>query len=293
MYDQSSVWIASGLFLSMLLSMEIGLQIGRRKAATVNESTKSQINAIQASMLGLLALVLGFTFSLALQRYDDRSQTVVKEANAIRTTYLRAQLLPVSMRDELQTLVRRYLDIRIQESRFTLVDTAIREPLLLQTNQMIEELWRYARRAAEEDVQFVTSGLFIQSLNELIDAFGTSDAVLNRHIPEIVFFLLFVTFAMTATILGCASGIAGNRPPFATIVLVALIVLVTFMVIDLDRPRRGLIQISYESLISLQQTIEHSHSHTAQLSSPPDVPVTLDIVGVQESKRFRARVDPG
>ena len=116
MYDQSSTVIVSGLFICMLLSMEIGYQSGRRKQAIATESMKSQANAVLVSMLGLLALLPGFTFSLALQRYDDRSQAVVAEANAIGTTYLRAQLLPKGMHDEVQALLRQYLDVRIRKA---------------------------------------------------------------------------------------------------------------------------------------------------------------------------------
>ena len=94
MYNYSSVLIVAILFVFMVLAIEAGYRIGGRTQSLVNESTKTQINAIQASLLGILALLLGFTFSLSLQRFDSRSEAVVNEANAIGTTYLRAQLLP-------------------------------------------------------------------------------------------------------------------------------------------------------------------------------------------------------
>jgi len=269
MYSQSSVLIVSGLFISMLLAMEIGFQSGRRQQASATEAI-TQANAVLASMLGLLGLLLAFTFSAALQRYDDRSQTVVAEANAIGTTYLRARLLPGGMQGEVQALLRQYLDVRIQEGRVDATDPVLHESLLNEAKLMEAQLWSHAVKAAELDGRPVTSGLFIQSLNELIDTSGTRNAALNRHVPEIVLFLMFATIVLTTATLGYASGIAGHRVTLAALVMVTLIALVVYLIIDLDRPRRGAIQVRHESLLSLQQTIGAMPDHTAKPDSPPD-----------------------
>ena len=102
MYNLNSVLITMILFLCLVLAIEAGYRVGRRFQDVTNEVSKSKVDAIQASLLGVLALILGFTFSLSLQRYDSRSEAVVDEANAIGTTYLRAQLLPVSIRNKVQ-----------------------------------------------------------------------------------------------------------------------------------------------------------------------------------------------
>ena len=269
MYSQSSFLIVLGLFIFMLLAMEIGFRSGRRKQASVVEAI-TQANSVLVSMLGLLALLLAFTFSAALQRYEDRSQTVVAEANAIGTTYLRARLLPGGMQDEVQEVLRQYLDVRIQEGRVDATEPALHESLLHQAKLMEAELWSHAVRAAELDKSVVTSGLFIQSLNELIDTSATRDAALNRQVPEIVLFLMLATIVLTTATLGYASGIAGHRVTLAAFVLVTLIALVVYLIIDLDRPRRGAIQVSHESMLNLQQTIGTAQGHAAQPGSPPD-----------------------
>ena len=267
MYDQSSILIVSGLFLCMLLSIEIGFRIrsSRRKQAITAEAI-TQANAVLVSMLGLLALLLAFTFSAALQRYDDRSQAVVAEANAIGTTHLRAQLLPRGMHDEVQALLRQYLDNRIQEGRVDFADAVKREALLRQAKLIEAQLWSHAVMAAEQDGRSISSGLFIQSLNELIDASSTRKAANSRHVPEIVIFLLFATVVITTATLGFASGIAGHRVTLAALVLVVLIALVVYLIIDLDRPRRGSIQVSQESMLSLQKTIG-AQGPTSQLGT--------------------------
>ena len=76
-----------------------------------------------------------------------------------------------------------------------------------------------------------------------------------RHVPEIVLRILFATFAMTAAVLGSSAGIAAHRPPLASVLLMALVVLVTYLIIDLDRPRRGTIQVSQAPMLELQQSM--------------------------------------
>jgi hypothetical protein len=83
---------------------------------------------------------------------------------------------------------------------------------------------------------------------------------------------MFATIVLTTATLGYASGIAGHRVTLAAFVLVTLIALVVYLIIDLDRPRRGAIQVSHESMLSLQQSIRAAPSHTAQPYSPPDAP---------------------
>lgn len=274
MYSQNSVIIVLGLFLCMLLAMEFGFRSGNRKQVNTPEAI-TQANSVLVSMLGLLALLLAFTFSAALQRYEDRSQTVVVEANAIGTTYLRARLLPGGMADEVQATLRQYLDIRIQEGR---VDAAVPElhaSLVSQAKLLEDQLWSQAVRAAKLDSNPVTSGLYIQSLNELIDTSGTRNAALNRHVPEFVLLVMFTTIVLMAATLGYASGIAGHRVTLAAFVLVILIALFVYLILDLDSPRRGVIQVSHENMLSLEQTIAATQGHAAQPGTPPDATKAL------------------
>ena len=269
MYRQGSALIGSGLFICMLLSMEIGFGIGCLNQVSETE-VLTQANAVLVSMLGLLSLLLAFTFSAALQRYEHRSETVVVEANAIEATYLTARLLPGGLGDEAQALLRQYVDIRIQEGHVDASQPALRKSVLHQAKLMEAQLWNHAERAAELDPGVVTSGLFIQCLNELISASGTRTEALKRHVPDIVIFLMLVTSVMTAVTLGYASGIAGHRVTLAAFILMVLIALVVYLILDLDRPRRGAIRVSHESMLSLQENIGTASGHAAKPNDPPD-----------------------
>lgn len=258
MYDHSSVLIVGILFVALILATEAGYRLGRRADSGTSQSSKSQINSIQASILGVLALLLGFTFSLSLQRYDSRSQAVINEANAIGTVMLRTELLPESVRAETQELVREFLTHRVRAAGISLDHADQRKAELRESDELLKKLWQNAVQAAAEHPNPVTSGLFVSALNELIDAYGTRDAALNRHVPEAVLFLMFGTFILTASLVGYSSGVSGHRTSFATYALEVLIVFLVFVIIDLDRPRRGIIEVSHQSLIELQESMRTS-----------------------------------
>lgn len=256
MYDHSSVLIVAILLAALLLAIEIGYRLGQWLADRTGEGPKAQIGAIQASLLGVLALLLGFTFSLALQRHDSRSQAVVAEANAIGTALLRAELLPEPLNQAARGKLIEYLDSRLEAAAISLDHADQRTRVLGETRQLQNQLWQLAGQAVKEQPTPVPTGLFVQSLNDMIDAYGARNAALDRHVPEIVLFLLFGAFVLTAVLVGYASGIARHRASFATYVLVALIAFLVFIIIDLDRPRRGLIEVSQQSLIELREEAE-------------------------------------
>lgn len=256
MYGVNSVWIAGILFVSMALLIELGHRFGLRMQRRANEAFRTHVGGISGSLLGILALLLGFTFSLSLQRFESRSQAVVSEANAIGTAYLRSQLLPVSVRGAAQQLLRDYVDLRMETSAIPLPFSDQRAALLAQTGAMQDQLWDYTTQAAAEDPNPVTTGLFVQAVNGMFDEYGRRNAELNRHVPEVVLLLLYATFLMAGAIIGYGSGVAGHRTSFVTYILITLIVVLVFLIIDLDRPHRGLIEVSQQSFVALRASIQ-------------------------------------
>ena len=105
---------------------------------------------------------------------------------------------------------------------------------------------------AETTTNPVTTGLFVQSLNEMIDAYASTVAEIDRHVPEFVLFLLYGAFIVSGGVIGYASGLANHRPALVTYLMVGVIALLLYMVMDLDRPGRGVIRVSVQSLLDLQ-----------------------------------------
>ena len=255
LYGTSTIVIAAALLVAMVIIIEVGQYIGRAARERDSAPPKEHVSGIQAALLGMLALLLGFTLSLSLQRFDGRSAAVVEEANAIGTAYLRTDFLPLSVREDAKRLFRSYVVLRIKAGTASSADDSGRSPLLQRANDELGALWVLARKAVVEDPDPVRTGLFIQALNDAIDSAGKREAALNRHVPEVVLLLLFGTFLMGGLIVGYSSGLGGYRAFFATYVMVGLIVVLVFIIVDLDRPRRGLIQVSQSSMTELRSSM--------------------------------------
>lgn len=265
MYGIPSIAIGAGLFIAITVANEAGFRLGSHYHATSHQGTRAQTNAIQAAMLGLLALLLGFTFTMALQRYDTRSEAVTDEANAIGTAFLRTELLPVSHQADSRDLIAQYLDSRLAAQKIDLAHVDEREATMQTTNQLQERLWMLAADALEQSTRPQATLLVMQALNEMFDAYGRRDAALARHVPELVLLVLFAVFVIASALLGYAGGLEGARPRIATVAMSVLIVLVIFVIIDLDRPRRGIIQVDHSSMNALKPMFE---AHTAFRTAP-------------------------
>lgn len=254
MYNQNSILIVTLLFIAILIAYEIFFHIGRLYQNKTDHEVKSQATAIQTGILGLLALLLGFTFSMALQRFDNRSHAVIKEANAIGTALLRTKLLPKPYDSTTYSLLQKYVDLRIEISSVDLTMKTQRKSINDKTDEIQNQIWDQLIKAAELDPRPVTTGYFITSLNDLIDARGERNALLQRHVPEVILFLLFFVFIIGGALMGYTSGLGLKRAYIPTVIFSLLLVLVVFIIIDLDRPKRGLIMVKQDSLIELKST---------------------------------------
>jgi hypothetical protein len=252
LFSYSSISITAALFVLIILCNEICFHLGRFVQDRTDEEIKTLTGAIQASVLGLLALLLGFTFSMSMQRYDDRSQALISEANTIATAMLRVQLLPESYQDQAHGLLQKYVGYRIAAGEIDLTKSEERKKYSAQMAEVQHALWALAMQVTDEDSRPVTTGAFITSLNEMFDSQGRRSALLQMHVPEAVLFLLFLVFIASGGILGYSSGLSGKRVVAPTVMVSFLIALIVFIIIDLDRPRRGLIQVDQSSLVVLK-----------------------------------------
>ena len=155
-------------------------------------------------MLGLLALMLAFTFSMALTRFEARRDAVVNEANAIGTTALRARLLPEPQRSATLKLLREYVQIRLDivRSGTSLIELT---RAVDRSNALHEALWQQAKAMAAKDKGFIPTGMFIQSLNEMIDDQGKRLSALRNRIPNPVLLTLFAIASIAGAFAGYAS----------------------------------------------------------------------------------------
>ncbi len=255
LYGFNSFAITAVLFVAIILFNEFGFRLGRYVQKHTDDEVKELTGSVQGSILGLLALLLGFTFSMSMQRYDDRNQALIEEANAIGTTLLRVQLLPEQQQPRMGELMRQYVDLRITLGGIDLTKQAEREGYNQRIKALQGQLWELAVQATSEDPRPVTSGAFVAALNQMIDSQGQRHALLQMHVPEVVLLLLFVVFIASVGILGYSSGLSGRRIVVPTVLVSLLIALIVFIIIDLDRPKRGLIQVDQSMLQELRNAI--------------------------------------
>jgi hypothetical protein len=210
---------------------------------------------MEASVLGLLALLLGFAFSMAASRFDTRRQQILDEADAIGTTYLRAHLLPEPHRTTAASLLRRNVDARID-----FYDAGVSEEKIQDASDRSEELhvrlWSLAVAVGEEDRRAVTTGLFIQSLNDVIDFHAKRVAALENRVPLGIFILIYVVTIGAMSLAGYTAGVGGRRLVFPTLAAAFLIAGVILLIVDLHRPREGVIRVGQKSMLGLRQSLD-------------------------------------
>ena len=260
MFFRLSTWVlALALFLVMGGATAAGLWIGhsvRYKA----ESLREPFAVMQAALLGFMGLVLAFGLSLAVQRYEARRAAVVVEANAIGTTYLRAQTLPEPERTASLTLLRQFTDtsIRISDS---VPGSPTQHDAVAQSGRIERQLWAQAGQALQAEPTGSAVRLYVDSLNTTIDSQSARVYGLSNRVPTAVLLLEVTGTAVALGLLALHLSTLGRGVLSVGLaaVLVTLILVVTF---DLDRPTRGLIVVPATPLTDLR----------ASMALPPAVP---------------------
>jgi hypothetical protein len=255
LYHASLLVIAVALLACLILADEAGYRLGVRERRRSNDGVRAQVGTIQGALLALFALLLGFTFSMAIERYDLRKQEVVKEANAIGTAALRVRLLPVEQREPATELFRKYVRVRVDATTRSTTDIEGQLALDAEASRLQASLWEVATAAADADARSVSAGLLVQAVNDMIDSKGEQDEARYNTVPETVILLLFGFAVLSIGVVGFGNGLVGSRALGATGALLFLIVLVILLIMDLDRPGRGLIRVSQYSLHKLEQDL--------------------------------------
>jgi hypothetical protein len=239
------------IFLAVLLAAtELGFRLGLKFQARTPADTKSQIGVVEAALLGVLALLLGFTMTMAVSRFDHRRQLVVDEADAIGTACLRAQLLPAPEGREIADLLHQYIIVRVQYGTSG-TDLVRLKSLHTETEQLQTELWTHAAAYAQKDPNPVKVGLLLQSLNQAFDLETERWMALQNHVPQSVIFVNAVVGLLAVTLVGYTFAMDGRRDVFSMCLLALSITLVLAVITDLDRPRSGFIRASQQPMIDL------------------------------------------
>lgn len=249
--DQIPLWCFFLLATAIgMLAVEGGYRFGRWRHAHLSEEKEAPVAAMVASILGLLAFMLAFTFGLAAARFDARRAAVLNEANSIGTTYLRTRLLPEPERTKIAGLLREYTELRVEY-----IASGRVSELMARSEEFHEQLWSSGVAAAEKAPTPIT-GLFLQSLNEMIDMHSNRVFVgLRSRLPVTIWFALFSLTLLGLASVGYQAGLSATRRSPEMPILTLAFAGVLFLIVDLDRGHEGLLQVSQQSLIDTLKTI--------------------------------------
>jgi hypothetical protein len=264
--DAIPVW---ALFLAAALllraAIEGGYRLGRWRHRYRPDEKDQPVGAMVASILGLLALVLGFTFSLSATRFEARRQAALDEANAIGTTYLRSKLLPLPERDEVGDELRQYVEARLQGAHSS--DRSGLDSAIERSEALHRELWAAALSASAKRDSPMTA-LFVESLNELIDVHAKRlYTSIRSRIPLVIWGALLGLSFLAFLGVGYQCGLSATRRSPTMLAFVLAFSFVLYLIADLDRPQEGLLRVGQQSIVDVQEMLRADRID--ELQSPP------------------------
>jgi hypothetical protein len=249
-YDTTPLWIlALGFFLLMLISREIGALTRRRHEVVGGLIEADAEGFLINSVLGLLALLIAFTFSMALERYDERRELVMHEANALGTLWLRSQLMDAPDGERVRSVLRVYIDSRVA---FGHASDTEEEVLAQHKSEVLQvSLWNATVQAIRPFRTTELAGLMVSSANRSFDLSEERYATHRARIPLNIFRMLLIYALVTAGMVGFQR--AAHRK--ATTLMFVLLALAVSLIIDLDRPAIGAIRVPQQPMLDLQESI--------------------------------------
>jgi hypothetical protein len=241
------------LLVSLVLlwgSVRIGGAI-RKTSKSFEENGRADFDEVLGALLTMLALIIGFAFSMAVARYDQRKAFEEEEANTIGTEYLRVNLLPPADSARTHALLAKYLDQRILF--YTAQDQSQLQKVDVTTAQLETDLWASVQTAAEAQPTPMVA-LAVSGMNSALDAMGHTQAAWLYRLPAETWILMTVIAISSCLMIGF-----GSRRPGAKGLLFLIIPFVVaisfFLIADIDSPRGGMIQVLPDNLTSLSQSL--------------------------------------
>jgi len=254
----SPVLFSLSLFSGMLVLLEVGRQIGVRRRPKEAEGERGNLTTIEGAIFALFGLVMAFTFSGAASRFNEKRALIAEEANTIETAYLRVQLLPPSVRPEIQELFRRYLDSRLA-TYSKLPDLEAAEVEMANSKKLQEEIWiKSVAATASRDAHADAGKLLLPALNSMIDITTTRTMAIYTHPPNIIYVLLFCLGLICSLLAGYRMSAGRHRSWLHILCFAVITVIVIYVITDVEYPRAGLIRLETFDKVMLDV---RSHMH--------------------------------
>lgn len=243
--------VALGLIAGVVAAHELGFWLGSLMRST-DEPFDRQVALVRASTAALVAFLIGFSFSGAASRFIERQDIIVKEANALGTAYLRADVIAEPQRSELKTTLKEYTADRVRLlSRDDSRDHI--EPLLAKIGGLHERMWSSAIKGTHDNAPLMA--VVLPSINEVIDLHSIHLSLARRHLPLPIVAVLLATAAISIGLMGFSNGRVGRRFSLLDSVYGVVLAVALWMTIDLDYPGIGIIRVSNRSVVETLATM--------------------------------------
>jgi hypothetical protein len=253
--------IASGTFALMLVASVVGQLVRQLQASRAgqisheSEQSVAQEGYLLGGILGLLGLLLAFSFGMVLNRFEARRELVTQEANAIGTAYLRAQLLDEPHRARLSNLLTAYTENRIKLASVDLAGN----PYVPTNDRLLTEIWAAVRASRESAFSHGITTALLMTFNEVIDLDAERKIAWQLRVPSEVLILLIVYLSVTAAVVGHATdGPRGRRAAFALFLLIALSI---GAITDVNRPMSSRSRESQLPMLMLLRSLQSQPPH--------------------------------
>jgi hypothetical protein len=233
-----------------LLSIEVGFRLENFLQKRYPDQAEVSVGTMVGASLAFLGFFLALITSTAVGIFNERRTLVISEANAIGTTYLRAEYLEEPISTSSRLLLTEYVDVRLSARNPENLAAA-----LARTEEIHQELWSLAVDAAKGNPSPVTS-LYIASLNEVIDLHTLRvNANLVYRVPPSILLGIYFVAILSLVLVGIQTSYLGQRNFLALAMMVLILSMVYYLISDLERNQTGLIQISSQALLDLQQQL--------------------------------------
>jgi len=233
--------IVAIIFVLVITFYIVGHRLRVRAIAKNPEKATHELTAINGMLLGLLGLLLAFTFSMSSSRFDTRRQLVIEEANDIGTVILRTDVFPDSARQLLRSNLKAYVDQRIAFYEVGMDPKRAAEHFG-RADSLGKVVWSIAAAQAKSDPTLTKVAELIPALNAMIDVTTTRLAAGEATVPDAIMYFLF-------SLCFCSSFLLGydNKHPKIDWIIVGgfalMLSMTVYMIVDLDRPRSGVINL--------------------------------------------------
>ena len=252
-----TVAVAVGLFVAMLLSLEVGRRFGVKQGERRGADARVGVGVVDSAVYGLLALLLGFTFSGAAQRFDHRRELIAEQVNATGTAWQRLDLLAPDQQMTTRDAFRRYVDALIAwygEAPGSI--ETVREPK--QVTQAMNSLWSLSVAACLTKSGEPARVLLLPALNDMFGSVDRERLARRIHPPAIVFVMLGIAALATALFAGYGLASGKSRSWIYMLGIAAAVSIATYVILELEYPRLGLFRVNAmdQALVELRATMQ-------------------------------------